>query len=43
VRVWNRLGGLDWAGLEIVGEAFGVEDYEILIAQLAKIRDFSNG
>jgi len=42
--VWNLLGGeIDWAGLPVVAELFGITDIELLIKQLALIRDFHHG
>jgi hypothetical protein len=38
-KVWQMLGGLDWLGLEIAAERFGVDDIEVLITQLETIRD----
>lgn len=32
------LGGLDWAGLDTVCDVLGVDDPEILIAQLVVLR-----
>lgn len=39
IRVWNLAGGLDFAGLEVAAEIYGVTDLEVLIAQLAVIHD----
>lgn len=33
-------GALDWAGLPLVAEMLGIEDLEILVAQLAALRDW---
>jgi hypothetical protein len=38
IRAWNMLGGLDWAGLDTVLDVLGIEDPEILIAQLVVLR-----
>lgn len=41
IRAWNWLGGtIDWAGLPLVAEMLGIEDLEILVAQLAALRDW---
>ena len=40
VEAWNTLGGLEWAGLEVVAEMLGVRDIEGLVADLTVIRDF---
>lgn len=34
------LGGLEWAGLDRVMQILGIDDEEMLIAQLMVIRDF---
>lgn len=39
VVAWNMLGGLDWAGLPIIAEILGIEDLEMLVAQLIVLRD----
>jgi hypothetical protein len=39
IRAWNLMGGIDWAGLPVVAEMLGFDDPEILITQLAQIRD----
>jgi hypothetical protein len=39
VTAWNLMRGLDWAALPVVCDIFGIRDPEILIAQLAAIRD----
>jgi hypothetical protein len=39
VRVWNFLGGLDWAGLPTAMQIFGVQDPDTLIHALVAIRD----
>ncbi len=31
---------IDWAGLPLVADLLGIEDLEMLITQLATIRDF---
>jgi hypothetical protein len=33
-------GTIDWAGLPLVAEMLGIEDLEILVAQLAALRDW---
>lgn len=33
------MGGMDWFALPIVADLLGVQDIEILIAQLVAIRD----
>lgn len=33
-------GQIDWAGLPLVADLLGIEDLEMLITQLATIRDF---
>ena len=40
IQAWNLLGGMDWAGLPLVADMLGIEDIEMLAAQLATIRDF---
>jgi hypothetical protein len=42
VRAWNILGGLEWRGLDLVAEMFGVRDVESWIADLATLRDWHN-
>jgi len=42
VEAWNTLGGLEWAGLEVVAEMLGVRDIEGLVADLTVIRDFQS-
>lgn len=36
-------GAIDWQALPLVAEMFGIEDIEILIAQLVAIREFKVG
>jgi hypothetical protein len=38
IRAWNMLGGLDWAGLDVVMDVIGIDDPELLIAQLVVLR-----
>ena len=38
--MWNLLGGLDWAGLPIAAEMYGVDDVDALVRDLATIREF---
>jgi hypothetical protein len=33
-------GTIDWAGLPLVASMLGIEDLEILVAQLAALRDW---
>jgi hypothetical protein len=33
------LGGMEWAGIPLVAEILGYDDIEILITELATIRD----
>ncbi|MGZ5000621.1 MAG: hypothetical protein ACXV7F_09990 [Methylomonas sp.] len=41
LNAWNLMGGaLDGSLLPIVAEILGVEDVELLVRQLALIRDF---
>ena len=40
LRVWNEAQGIDWQALELLTEAHGISDIEILIAELLAIRDF---
>lgn len=41
VRAWNWMGGqIDWAGLPLVADLLGVDDLEILVEQLAALRDW---
>jgi hypothetical protein len=42
VRAWNLLSGLDWQGLELVAEMFGVRDVESWIDDIATLRDWHN-
>lgn len=34
------MGGIDWAALPHVAEMLGYQDIELMVAQLAAIRDF---
>lgn len=43
MQAWNLMGGLDWTALPIVAELLGVEDIDLLVAQLVAIRDGMNG
>lgn len=36
----NGAGGLDWAGLDVAVELYGVDDVEMLIERLLVIRDY---
>lgn len=36
------LGGMEWAGIETVADLLGYDDVEILVTQLATIRDFQD-
>lgn len=38
IQIWNVLGGLEWAGLEIAAEKYGVDDPGGLIDSLVLIR-----
>lgn len=40
IQAWNLLGGMEWAGISRVADLLGIEDEEMLITQLAAIRDF---
>jgi hypothetical protein len=40
IRAWNLMGGIDWAALPHVAEMLGYQDIELMVAQLAAIRDF---
>jgi hypothetical protein len=40
LKIWNLGGGLDWAALGIMIDLYGISDPELLINQLATIRDF---
>jgi hypothetical protein len=43
VQAWNLLGGeVNWAGLPIVAELLGITDIDLLVRQLALIRDFNH-
>lgn len=33
-------GSIDWAGLPLVADLLGIEDLEVLITQLAALRDW---
>jgi len=35
------MGGIDWAGVELIAEMLGVRDIELLIHQLGIIRDWT--
>lgn len=39
IQIWNVLGGLEWAGLPVVAEMYGVDDPAGLIERLVLIRD----
>lgn len=39
VKAWNLMGGIDWTALPAVAELLGIRDLDILIHQLAVIRD----
>lgn len=39
MRAWNMMKGIDWNALPIVCEIIGVDDPELMIAQLISIRD----
>lgn len=40
VKAWNWMGGeINWAGLPLVADLLGIDDLELLIVQLAAIRD----
>jgi len=44
VQAWNLLGGaIDWTGLPVVAELLGIADIDLLIRQLALIREFQHG
>lgn len=36
------MGGLDWSALESVAELIGITQIDVLVAQLAAIRDFQS-
>ncbi len=38
--MWNVLGGIDWAGLPLVAEMFGIDDVEQLVRDLVTVREF---
>jgi hypothetical protein len=40
LKVWNYLGGLEWQGLDVAVEKFGIIDVERLIDSLVAMRDF---
>lgn len=41
MRIWNLMGGtIDWGGLPALVEVLDVEDVELLIEQLAAIRNY---
>jgi hypothetical protein len=41
--VWNAIGGvIDWQGLPVVAELFGITDIEQLIFDLITIRENQN-
>ena len=40
IKAWNLLGGLDWAGVDAVADLLGIEDIDMLIHQLAAIRNY---
>lgn len=39
IRAWNMCGGMDWAAIPHVAEILGYDDIEMLVYQLAAIRD----
>jgi hypothetical protein len=39
-HVWNMLGGLDWAGLPVAAELYGITDIDSLVRHLIVIRDY---
>jgi hypothetical protein len=40
IKLWNLMDGkIDWQALELLAAVYGVEDMEILIAQLVAIRE----
>lgn len=41
LEAWAMLGGLDWQGLPTVMDILGIDDIEMLVAQLGAIRDWS--
>jgi len=41
IKAWNWMGGqIDWTGLPLIAEILGVDDLEVLIVQLAALRDW---
>jgi hypothetical protein len=42
IRAWNMLGGMEWAGIEVVAEVLGYDDLEVLVTQLQTIRAFQS-
>lgn len=36
----NGMGGYDWRGVEILAEAFGIQDVEMLIERLGVIKAY---
>lgn len=43
VRVWNLMNGqLDWHALDIITVIMGINDIELLIAQLDTIKNYGN-
>ncbi len=43
LKLWNIMSGIDWDALPLLCELYGVEDLELLIAQLVAIREHGNG
>lgn len=40
IRAWQLMGNaIEWGALEIVAELLGIDDVEVLILELAAIRD----
>lgn len=39
IRAWNIMGGIDWTGLSVVAEMLGIDDVDVLVAQLVAIRE----
>ena len=40
VEAWNMMGGIDWTGLPVVVEYFGITEVDQFISRLISIRDY---
>ncbi len=43
IEAWNMMGGtIDWTGLPVIAEIFGIADIELFIRQIILIRDYKS-